>query len=1040
MNRVRVSALLVLCLALSSRLWGQGIVVDHTSLSQFDQIPEAYLQAARNLRMLFMNRSVGVNTDSALDCFTAAAYGSSQVTCRRNFQLINGSWQLTLLNNSDLAAGNVPAYIRFVPSATRYDRSNWDFYIFADTWEKMTTNFIQGLHNGAIPAQTADTNQAVNLNPLNFNVISFQFSYLNVEAGSTISDFFNQRSGQFNDVYDLEQEISDHLSNANPPRLFVYWTTSLARSIGTDASQQFNDRMRQWCRTNNKILFDFADIEAYDMNGNPCFDNRDGVPYTTPSGSGGENYPDDGRQIPAVCQEKTTETDGGHLGTAQGLISVAKGLWILMARVAGWSGGTAAGPVISSVVPNSGPTTGNTSVRVTGQNFEPGITVRFGGVLLSQLTFVSSTEVQGVTGPHAAGAVDVEITQPSGTALLTGGYTYTSPPPVTPVISSVTPNSGSTAGGTSVRIIGQNFTPGIVVRVGGVSLTQLVFVSSTEVQGVTGPHAGGVVDVEATQSGLTGRLAGAYTYTAAPVNPSVSAIYPASGPTMGNTMVRVLGQNFAPGMVVRLGGSALSQQLIVSSTEVQGITSPHGVGAVDVEAASAGGAGVLTGGYSYQSWAAVAPQPNSLRIPLAIDTPEFRTNLGVNNVSSQPGLIRISLVDNNGLLAGQGQINVPAMGMTQVNNVVRFLEGASSLTGRLGYLLLESSQSIKAWASQVDNVSSDPSMQIARSVSAQRLLLPSSVSSERFGTSLTVVNTSPSSGTVKIVSRSATGVVQASLENVSIAAYGQLFFPDVFRSLGLSGVFGPLEIEGLGGISLLASGRIFSVENTSGHFESMSNQPLRRAVIPFAIDTTEFRTNVGIDSLSDVIANVQVSLRDLSGLMIANLNSTVPPRGMTQLSNVIQTLLGSSTPTNREGTLWLDSDQDITAWASQIDNATQDPSFMISRPGYTGTLLIPSVTRLGDFRSALVVTNLGDASAWVELRFRDLQGNVLASRVHLIPAGGFFSSVNILADLGISETFGPLEIVSLNSQPLAAVSRVFSTSRTGGYFEAVPVQ
>jgi hypothetical protein len=62
------------------------------------------------------------------------------------------------------------------------------------------------------------------------------------------------------------------------------------------------------------------------------------VPFVTPSGGASENHPDDGRQTLAICQEKTTETDGGHLGTAQGLIGVSKGFWITMARLAGWSG------------------------------------------------------------------------------------------------------------------------------------------------------------------------------------------------------------------------------------------------------------------------------------------------------------------------------------------------------------------------------------------------------------------------------------------------------------------------------------------------------------------------------------------------------------------------------------------------------------------------------------------------------------------------------------------------------------------------------
>jgi hypothetical protein len=337
MHRFLILAVTAVVCVLPGAAVAQAIVVDHTSLPLFEQIPDQYLQAARDLRVLFMDRSVGVNTHEALDCFTASSYGSSAVGCRRDYQFVDGAWQMILRFDADLAAGRVDPYIRFNPSPTRYNRSNWHFFLFHGTWDQMTTDFITGLRNRAVTASVHPTNTPVLIDPLDYDVVSFQFSYLNVESGSTINDFFTRRPGDFSDVHDLEREVASVLTAATPPRVFVYWTTSLARSIGTDEATQFNDRMRQWCRDNNKILFDFADIISHDMHGNECYDNRDGVYYETPSGNRWENHPDDGRDIPAVCQEKTTETDGGHLGTAQGLVSVAKGLWILHARIAGWN-------------------------------------------------------------------------------------------------------------------------------------------------------------------------------------------------------------------------------------------------------------------------------------------------------------------------------------------------------------------------------------------------------------------------------------------------------------------------------------------------------------------------------------------------------------------------------------------------------------------------------------------------------------------------------------------------------------------------------
>jgi hypothetical protein len=83
-------------------------------------------------------------------------------------------------------------------------------------------------------------------------------------------------------------------------------------------------------------------------------------------------------------------------------------------------------PTVTSVAPNSGPDTGGTSVTITGTNFVSGATVTFGGTAATGVTFVNATTITATTPVHAAGAVDVVVTNPdtqSGT--LTNGYTYT---------------------------------------------------------------------------------------------------------------------------------------------------------------------------------------------------------------------------------------------------------------------------------------------------------------------------------------------------------------------------------------------------------------------------------------------------------------------------------------------------------------------------------------------------------------------------------------------------------------------------------------
>ena len=296
-----------------------AFVIDHTSVALFEQIPDRYLTAARNLRLMFSDRSVGQNINESLDCLTATSWETSPSYCRVDYYNSNWDWKTFTL--TDWLNGTVPARIRFNPDPIRYNRNNWTFVERSGGWSYLTQDFIQILAPGFITSK---------------DVLSYQFSYLNVSEADDIADpntgFFANNPAKY-DVYDLEAYIS-----RNPQKTFFFWTTSLARSIGTQTAQSFNDQMRRYAAAHNKYLFDVADIEAHTDRGTACYDNRDGVQYCTQGGAC-ENYPNDYLNIPAICQDYTTEIDGGHLGSVSGgRIQLAKAFWVLMARIAGWDG------------------------------------------------------------------------------------------------------------------------------------------------------------------------------------------------------------------------------------------------------------------------------------------------------------------------------------------------------------------------------------------------------------------------------------------------------------------------------------------------------------------------------------------------------------------------------------------------------------------------------------------------------------------------------------------------------------------------------
>lgn len=84
-------------------------------------------------------------------------------------------------------------------------------------------------------------------------------------------------------------------------------------------------------------------------------------------------------------------------------------------------------PSIVSLSQESGPTTGGTSIVITGANFTGTTAVTLNGVNATSYTVNSATQITTVTPPSvgaAAGAVAVRVTGPGGTAVRSNGFNY----------------------------------------------------------------------------------------------------------------------------------------------------------------------------------------------------------------------------------------------------------------------------------------------------------------------------------------------------------------------------------------------------------------------------------------------------------------------------------------------------------------------------------------------------------------------------------------------------------------------------------------
>ncbi len=82
-------------------------------------------------------------------------------------------------------------------------------------------------------------------------------------------------------------------------------------------------------------------------------------------------------------------------------------------------------PTISGISPATGGAAGGTVVTITGTGFTPDTTVTIGGNAATAIDVDNPTRLKCTTAAHTAGAVNVVVSNGSGTATLTNGYTFT---------------------------------------------------------------------------------------------------------------------------------------------------------------------------------------------------------------------------------------------------------------------------------------------------------------------------------------------------------------------------------------------------------------------------------------------------------------------------------------------------------------------------------------------------------------------------------------------------------------------------------------
>ncbi len=240
-------------------------------------------------------------------------------------------------------------------------------------------------------------------------------------------------------------------------------------------------------------------------------------------------------------------------------------------------------PVLESVTPNSGNQGAAVNVTLVGSNFVffSSVAVSGTGVTVSNVTFINSTTMTAlftISADASLGARNVRVgtTGPGGGVSDAVTFTITQPPNPVPVLSSITPNTGTQSSAVNVTLTGSNFAPGATVQVSGsgITVTNVSVTNSTTMSALFTIMGGadlGARNVTVTNPAPGGGVSGAQTFTVTmapnPV-PTLTQVTPNNGVQGSTVNVSLLGTGFMSGSTVDVSGAGItvSNVVVVNTT------------------------------------------------------------------------------------------------------------------------------------------------------------------------------------------------------------------------------------------------------------------------------------------------------------------------------------------------------------------------------------------------------------------------------------------------------------------------------------------
>ena len=242
---------------------------------------------------------------------------------------------------------------------------------------------------------------------------------------------------------------------------------------------------------------------------------------------------------------------------------------------------TANPPSVTSVAPLSGPPAGAIVVLIQGSGLFGATAVSFGTVAATSFVVNEDGSIIAVAPAQALGTVDITVMTPAGTSPTSSAdqFTYSAG---APTVTAVSPSSGPTGGGTSVTIVGTNLGGTVQVFFGAVAAEQFAAASASSVTAVAPAQDAGTVDITVVSPYGTSAVSASDQFTYNGAAPTVTGIDPTGGPTVGGTLVVILGTNLNGATAVTFGTTSATDFTITDGASAYATSPDLPAGAYDI--------------------------------------------------------------------------------------------------------------------------------------------------------------------------------------------------------------------------------------------------------------------------------------------------------------------------------------------------------------------------------------------------------------------------------------------------------------------------